>query len=159
MCRVTTAYLQRQGHNVDCGQEVYQVHRDDMRRHKFGTVYQPVCPSNLNGVTFGGRSEPGAVSVLEVFKKKNFYSVYQLDLIKCGSDNLIDLNVLWEEIVAVGAVVKDDLVEGGGAELLHLAVVITAVFVFTDHPLPNCQIPHRSLVPLEERSRVLAWLW
>lgn len=75
------------------------------------------------------------------------------------NNNASDLNVLWEQIVAVGAVVKDDLVEGGGAEFLHLAVVITAVFVFTDHPLPNCQIPHGSLVPLEERSRVLVWLW
>lgn len=94
----------------------------------------------------------------ESLKKKKiieFYLVYQLDLRKCGSDNLIDLNVLWEQIVAVGAVIKDDLVEGGGAEFLHLAVVIAAVFVFTDHPLPNCQIPHRSLVPLEERTRSL----
>lgn len=66
-----------------------------------------------------------------------FYLVHQLDLTKCISNNLIDLNVLWEQIVAVGAVVKDDLVEGGGAKLLHLAVVITAIFVFTDHPLPN----------------------
>ena len=88
-----------------------------------------------------------------------FYLVHQLDLTKCISNNLIDLNVLWEQIVAVGAVVKDDLVEGGGAKLLHLAVVITAIFVFTDHPLPNWQIPHRSLCPLEERTRVLVWLW
>lgn len=68
--------------NADCWQEVYQVHRDDMWRHKFGTVYQPVCPSNLNGVTFGGSSEPDAVSVLKVFKKN---LVYQLELQKCGS--------------------------------------------------------------------------
>lgn len=129
-----------------------------MGRHKFGTVYQPVCPSNLNGVTFGGRSEPDAVPVLKGFQKA-FYLVYQLNLIRCGSDNLIDLNVLWEQIVAVGAVVKDDLVEGGGAEFLHLAVVITAVFVFTDHPLPNCQILHGGFAPLEERSRASVWLW
>lgn len=79
--------------------------------------------------------------------------IHQLDLIKCGGENLTDLDVLWEQIVAVGAVVKDDLVEGGGAELLHLAVVIAPVFVFADHPLPNRQIPHGRLVPLEETGR------
>lgn len=168
ICRVTAAYLQRQGNNVDSWQEVYQVHRDDMWRHKFGPVYQPVCPSNLNGITFGGRSEPDAVSVLKVKnKQKKNLVTYLLSLSarpdkmckwKCVSENLIDLNVLWEEIVAVGAVVKDDLVEGGGTEFLYLAVVITAIFVFTDHPLTNCQIPHRSLVPLEERTGALVWL-
>lgn len=92
-------------------------------------------------------------------KKTTTGYVYQLELVDGGSEILVDLNVLWEQIVAVGAVVEHDLVEGGGAEFLHLAVVIAAIFVFTDHPLSNCQISHRCLVPLEERSNVLLWLW
>lgn len=84
--------------------EVYQVHGDDVRRHKLGAVYQPVCPSHLNDVTFGGWSEPDAVAVLrDTEKEKNqpIGSVYQLDPENCGSENFTDLNVLWEQIVAV----------------------------------------------------------
>lgn len=132
-----------------------------MGRHELGSVYQPVCPSNLDDVAFGGRSEPDAVSVLKgLLKKKNtFYLARQLGLTKYGGENLIDLDVLWEQIVAVGAVVEDDLVEGGGGEFLHLAVVIAAVFMLADHPLPNGQVPHGSLAPLEETTRALVWLW
>lgn len=135
---------------------VYQVHRDDMGRHELGSVYQPVCPSNLDDVAFGGRSEPDAVSVLKglLKKKKNtFYLARQLGPAKYGGENLIDLDVLWEQIVAVGAVVEDDLVEGGGGEFLHLAVVIAAVFVLADHPLPNRQVPHGGLAPLERNNQ------
>lgn len=136
--------------------EVYQVHGDDVRRHKLGAVYQPVCPSHLNDVTFGGRSEPDAVAVLR--QQQPIGSVYQLDPENCGSENFTDLDVLWEQIVAVGAVVKHDLVEGGGAQFLHLAVVIAPVLVLTDHPLPDCQIPHGCLVPLRERTGALVRL-
>lgn len=61
-----------------------------------------------------------------------------------------DLDVLGEEIVAVGPVVEHDLVEGGWAQFQHLAVVVTPVFVLADDPLPNCQLPHGSLVALRE---------
>lgn len=136
--------------------QVYQVHGDDVRRHKLGAVYQPVCPPHLNDVAFGGRSEPDTVAVLRDIdeqKQKNIGSVKQLDPGNCGGETFTDLNVLWEQIVAVGAVVKHDLVEGGGAQFLHLAVVIAAIFVLTDHPLPDRQIPHGCLVPLREKNR------
>lgn len=67
----------------------------------------------------------------------------------------INLNVLWEEVVAVGPIVKHNLVEGGCGQLHHLAVVVTAVFVFTDHPLPLCQLSHGGLVALWDRKRAL----
>lgn len=60
----------------------------------------------------------------------------------------INLNVLWEEVVAVGPVVEHNLVEGGCGQFHYLAVVVTAIFVFTYHPLPHCQLPHGSLVAL-----------
>lgn len=66
--------------------------------------------------------------------------------------NEINLDVLWEEVVAVGSVIKHDLVEGGYGQLRHIAVVVTAVFVFTDHPLPDCQLSQGSLVALGDRS-------
>lgn len=140
------------GNDQSNNEEVYQVHGDDVRRHKLGTVYQPVCPSHLNGGTFGGRSELDAVAVLRDIEKIKINPLVQLDPEHCGSEYFTDLNVLWEQIVAVGAVVKHDLVEGGGAQFLHLAVVIAAIFVLTDHPLPHCQIPQRCLVPLQERT-------
>lgn len=64
----------------------------------------------------------------------------------------INLDVLWEEVVAVGAVVEHNLVEGGRGQLHHLAVVVTAVFVFTDHPLLDCQLAHGRLVALGDRN-------
>lgn len=66
--------------------------------------------------------------------------------------NSINLDVLWEEVVAVGAVVEHNLVEGGCGQFHHLTVVVSAVFVFTDHPLSHCQLPHGSLVALEDRN-------
>lgn len=60
----------------------------------------------------------------------------------------MNLNVLWEEIVAVGPVIEHNLVEGGWAQFHHLALVVTAIFIFTDYPLSNCQLPHGSLVAL-----------
>ena len=47
------------------------------------------------------------------------------------------LNVLWEEVVAVGAVIEDDLVEGGDGQLQHLTLVVAAIFVLTDNILAN----------------------
>lgn len=58
------------------------------------------------------------------------------------------LNVLGEEIVAVGAVVKHDLVEGGRGELQHLAVVVAAVLVFAYDPLTDGELLHCSLAAL-----------
>lgn len=66
--------------------------------------------------------------------------------------NSINLNVLWEEVVAVGPVVKHNLIEGGGGLFNHLAVVVTAIFVFTYHPLPNCQFLQGVLVALRDRN-------
>lgn len=69
--------------------------------------------------------------------------------------NCFNLDVLWEEVVAVGPVVKHNLVERGCGQFHHLAVVVTAIFVFTDNPLSDCQLPHGSLVALGDRNRVL----
>lgn len=60
-------------------------------------------------------------------------------------DSHVHLDILGEEIVAVGAVVKHDLVEGGRAELQHLAVVIAAVLVFAYDPLTDGELLHGSL--------------
>lgn len=60
----------------------------------------------------------------------------------------VHLDVLGEEIVAVGAVVKHDLVEGGRAELQHLAVVVAAVLVFAYDPLTYGELLHCSLAAL-----------
>ena len=59
-----------------------------------------------------------------------------------------NLDVLGEEVVAVGAVVEHHLVEGGVGQLLHLAVVVAAVPVLADHPLARRQLPHGRLAPL-----------
>lgn len=65
-------------------------------------------------------------------------------------------NVLWEEVVAVGAVVEHHLVEGGCGQLHHLAVVVPGVSVFADHPLPDGQLPHGRHVALgTETERLL----
>lgn len=66
--------------------------------------------------------------------------------------NSINLNILWEEVVAVGTVVEHNLVEGGRAQLHHFALVVATIFVFADDPLPNCQLPHGRLVTLVERN-------
>lgn len=63
-------------------------------------------------------------------------------------ESLAHLDVLGEEIVAVGAVVKHHLVEGGRAELQHLAVVIAAVLVFAYDPLAYGELLHGSLAAL-----------
>lgn len=63
-----------------------------------------------------------------------------------------NLNVLWEEVVAVGAVVEHHLVEGCIGQLRHLAVVVAPVLVFTDHPLAHLQLPQGRLVPLWVRE-------
>lgn len=60
----------------------------------------------------------------------------------------VHLDVLGEEIVAVGAVVKHDLVEGGRAKLQHLAVVVAAVLVFAYDPLTYGELLHCSLAAL-----------
>lgn len=60
----------------------------------------------------------------------------------------IHLDVLGEEIVAVGAVVKHDLIEGGRAELQHLAVVVAAILVFAYDPLTYGELLHCSLAAL-----------
>lgn len=60
-------------------------------------------------------------------------------------DSHVHLDILGEEIVAVGAVVKHNLVEGGRAELQHLAVVIAAVLVFAYDPLTDGELLHGSL--------------
>lgn len=66
--------------------------------------------------------------------------------------NSINLDVLRKEVVAVGTVVEHNLVEGGCAQLHHLALVVATVFVFADDPLPHCQLPHGRLVTLGDRN-------
>lgn len=65
--------------------------------------------------------------------------------------NFINLDVLREEVVAVGPVIEHHLIEGGCGQFHHLTVVVPAIFVFTDHPLPHCQLPHGRLVALKEQ--------
>lgn len=64
----------------------------------------------------------------------------------------IYLNVLGEKVVAVRAVIKHHFIERGCSQLHHFTVVVTAVFVFTDHPLALCQLPHESFVALKDRK-------
>lgn len=71
------------------------------------------------------------------------------------SDSIIYLDVLWEEVVAVWSVVEHNLIEGGCSQFYHVTVVVTAIFVFTDHLLAHYQLPHGSLVALSDRSSVL----
>lgn len=49
---------------------VYQVHGDGVGSYKLGSIYQPICPSNLNSVTFGRWAEADAVPVLQTHLNK-----------------------------------------------------------------------------------------
>lgn len=125
-----------------------------MRGDKLGSVYQAIRPSHLNGISFGRGSESDTVTVLRgsihrfELDDQNLQTETAEYISKSSPFSLVYLNVLGEEIVAVGAIVKHNLVEGGRAQLQHLAVVITAVLIFTYHPLAHCELLHRSLVAL-----------
>lgn len=127
-----------------------------MRGDKLGSIYQAIRPSHLNGISFGRGSESDTVTVLSgpihrfELDDQNLQTetAYLQYISKSSPFRPVYLNVLGEEIVAVGAVVKHNLVEGGRAQLQHLAVVITAVLIFTYHPLAHRELLHRSLVAL-----------
>lgn len=57
-------------------------------------------------------------------------------------------DVFREEVVAEGAIIKVDLVEGLFRQLHHVTLVVAAILVFTDHPLAHRQLIHGRLVPL-----------
>lgn len=68
-------------------------------------------------------------------------------------------DVLREEIVAEGAVVEVDLVEGFFGQLHHVALVVAAVLVLADHLLAHRQLVHGRFVALRrERSGGQAFL-
>lgn len=61
-------------------------------------------------------------------------------------------DVFWKEIVAEGAVVKVDLVEGLFGHLHHVTLVVAAVFVLADHLLSHAELIHGRFISLfEER--------
>lgn len=64
--------------------------------------------------------------------------------------SFINLDILREQVVTVRAVVKHHLVESGCGELQHLTVVVTAIFVFANHPLSHWQFG--SLVALRDTN-------
>lgn len=136
-----------------------------MRGDKLGSIYQTVRPSHLDGLSFGWGSVSDAVEVLRgtthcsELNVNNSQTEAHAHISECGRWNGQDEEELWEEsgghldvlgekIVAVGAVVKHDLVEGGRAELQHLAVVVAAVLVFAYDPLTDGELLHRSLAAL-----------
>lgn len=71
------------------------------------------------------------------------------------SNSFVNLNVLREEVVTVRSIVENNLVESGCSQFHHVAVVVTAIFVFADHLLAHCQLTHGCLVTLWDRSWVL----
>lgn len=137
--------------------QTYQIHGDGVRGDKLGSVYQAVCPSHLDSLSFGWGSVSDAVEVLKgnviwircaQLSNKSTLGPSLSDEEESWEGSRIHLDVLREEIVAVGAVVKHDLVEGGRAELQHLAVVVAAVLVFAYDPLTNGELLHCSLAAL-----------
>lgn len=57
-------------------------------------------------------------------------------------------DVFWKEIVAEGAVVKVDLVEGLFGQLHHVTLVVAAVFVLADHLLSDGELIHGRFISL-----------
>lgn len=62
-------------------------------------------------------------------------------------------DVLWEKVVAEGAVVEVDLVEGLLGQLDHVALVVAPVLVLADDLLPHAQLMHGRFVPLGNKER------
>lgn len=61
-------------------------------------------------------------------------------------------NVLREEIVAEGAVIKVDLVKRLFGKLDHITLVVTAIFVLTDDFLAHTEFSHGFFVPLRVKE-------
>lgn len=62
-------------------------------------------------------------------------------------------DVLGEEIVAEGAVVEVDLVEGLFGQLNHITLVVAAILVLTDHLLSHSQLVHCCFIALSEETK------